>query len=298
LAKPPGNHGKKWQTSEPGLANPVFGIQEKVGPFCTMISRHATSIGPRHQRIYLILCAVFLTNAILAEMIGVKIFSLETLFGANPAQVSMPFGYVLDFNLSAGVVVWPVVFVTSDIINEYFGRAGVKRISYLTATLIAYVFTAVFFTTHLPPADFWLDLNKAGENGQAFNIDFAFGKIFRQGMGIIVGSIAAFLVGQILDAYTFHWIRNLTGSRYLWLRATGSTLVSQFIDSFVVLTVAFYVLGNWSFQQVVAVGLINYLYKFSVALLLTPGLYGIHAVLDRYLEPEIQNQSTGRPETN
>jgi uncharacterized PurR-regulated membrane protein YhhQ (DUF165 family) len=101
----------------------------------------------RLQKLYLVLCAVFLSNAILAEMIGVKIFSLEKLLGTAPAQLSLPFGFILDFNLSAGVVLWPVVFITSDIINEYFGKSGVKWISYLTALLITYVFVAVFTTT-------------------------------------------------------------------------------------------------------------------------------------------------------
>jgi len=90
----------------------------------------------RRQKLYLILCAVFLTNAILAEMIGVKIFSLEQLLGTQPAQLTLPFQFVLDFNLSAGVVVWPVVFITSDIINEYYGKSGVKWISYLPAIII------------------------------------------------------------------------------------------------------------------------------------------------------------------
>ena len=96
------------------------------------------------QRLYIVLCAVFLSNAILAEMIGVKIFSLETLLGTKPTQLHLPFDFVLDFNLSAGVVLWPMVFVTSDIINEYYGKSGVKWISYLTAILITYVFLAVF----------------------------------------------------------------------------------------------------------------------------------------------------------
>jgi uncharacterized integral membrane protein (TIGR00697 family) len=238
---------------------------------------------PKRQRIYIILCAVFLTNAILAEMIGVKIFSLEALLGTEPAQIGLPFGYTLDFNLTAGVVVWPVVFVTSDIINEYFGKKGVKWISYLTAILVTYVFVAVFTATKLPPADFWLDINKEGQNGQAFNIDFAFSKIFRQGLGIIVGSITAFLIGQILDAHAFHWIKNMTGSKHVWLRATGSTLFSQLIDSFVVLVVAFYLLGNWSLSQVLAVGIINYIYKFTVAVLLIPVLYLVHYLIDGYL---------------
>jgi len=236
----------------------------------------------RRQKLYMVLCAVFLSNAILAEMIGVKIFSLEQLLGNDPTQLHMPFGFVLDFNLSAGVVLWPVVFITSDIINEYYGKSGVKWISYLTAIIVTYVFIAVFTTTQLPPAQFWLDVNKSPGH-EDFDINFAFSSIFRQGLGIIVGSVTAFLIGQILDAHTFHWIRSMTGSKHIWLRATGSTLISQFIDSFVVLTIAFYLLGNWSFEQVIAVGIINYLYKFSVAVVLTPLLYLIHYFLDGFL---------------
>ena len=238
---------------------------------------------PKLQILYLVLCLVFLTNAILAEMIGVKIFSLEALLEAKPTQIHLLGEFVLDFNLTAGVLVWPVVFITSDIINEYFGKSGVKRISYLTAILITYVFGAVFVATILPPADFWMDINKTDAAGHAFNINTAFATIFRQGLGIIIGSITAFLIGQVLDAHAFHWIKSMTGSKHIWLRATGSTLFSQLIDSFVVLVVAFYVFGNWSFHQVIAVGIINYIYKFSIAVLLTPALYLIHYVIDGYL---------------
>lgn len=243
----------------------------------------ANSNPDRLQKLYLVLCAIFLTNAVLAEMIGVKIFSLEALLGTNPAQIPLLFDFTLDFNLTAGVVVWPVVFITSDIINEYFGKSGVKRISYLTAVLITYVFGAVFVTTQLPPAQFWLDINKQGPNGSVFDINFAFSSIFRQGLGIIIGSITAFLIGQILDAHTFHWIKKMTGSKHIWLRATGSTLISQLVDSFVVLVVAFYVFGNWSFKQVIAVAIINYIYKFSAAIFLTPLLYVAHSIIDKYL---------------
>ena len=248
-----------------------------------MESRSNLKFEQRRQQVYLVLCLIFLTNAILAEMIGVKIFSLERVLGLAPAQLPLPFGYRLDFNLTAGVVMWPVVFVISDVINEYFGKKGVKRISYLTAILVTYVFAAVYSTTRLPPAQFWLELNAVGAQGENFDINYAFSKIFRQGLGIIVGSISAFLIGQLVDAHAFHWIRSLTGSRHIWLRATGSTLISQFIDSFVVLGVAFYHLGNWSLQQVLAVGIINYIYKFSVAIFMIPLLYGIHFLMDRYL---------------
>jgi hypothetical protein len=240
----------------------------------------------KKDRLYAILCSVFLTNAIMAEMIGVKIFSLEKALGYNPVQWEILKGFSLDFNLTAGVVVWPIVFVTSDIINEYFGRPGVKWISYLTAILISYVFGAVYVTTQLPPADFWVAINQTDVSGHPIHINSAFATIFRQGLGIIVGSITAFLVGQILDAHAFHWIKTITGSKHLWLRATGSTLFSQLIDSFVVLFVAFYLLGNWSLEQVAAVGIMNYIYKFSVAVLITPLLYIVHYLIDRYLEKE------------
>ncbi len=108
-------------------------------------------------------------------------------------------------------------------------------------------------------------------------------KIFRQGLGIIIGSLTAFLIGQLLDAYVFQYFRKITGSSKIWLRATGSTLVSQFVDSFVVLYIAFYIFGPWSVEDVIKVGLNNYLYKFVVAIAMTPFLYLAHHWIDRYL---------------
>jgi uncharacterized integral membrane protein (TIGR00697 family) len=67
------------------------------------------------------------------------------------------------------------------------------------------------------------------------------------------------------------------------LRATGSTLVSQFVDSFVVLIIAFYIGANWSLVLVLAIGTVNYIFKFVIAILLTPSLYLIHNLIDNYL---------------
>lgn len=226
----------------------------------------------KKQQLYLVLSGIFLVNALLAEIIGVKIFSVEKTFG-------------LTGNLTAGVLVWPVVFITTDVINEYFGRKGVLRISFLTVGLILYAFLVILATTKLVPADFWLDLNKTDSQGRPFNIEFAYQSIFRQGLGIIIGSLTAFIIGQVLDASVFQLFRRLTGSRFIWLRATGSTLISQLVDSFVVLYVAFYVFGNWSMKQVLDVATFNYWYKFAAAVLLTPLLYLAHYLIDRYLGP-------------
>jgi uncharacterized integral membrane protein (TIGR00697 family) len=236
----------------------------------------------KKQRLFLFLCGLFLTNALIAEIVGSKIFSVEALLGMNPAQIRIG-GQSLDFNMTAGVVNWPIVFITSDIINEYFGRKGVRRISFLTAGFIVYMFGVIYIATMLPPANFWLEVNSADDAGNVFNINEAFSRIFRQGMGIMVGSITAFLVGQLLDISVFTWLRKLTGGKYIWLRATGSTMFSQLIDSFLVIGIAFYAFGDWTLDQVFAVSTVNYFYKGAVAILLTPVLYLAHYLIDNYL---------------
>jgi uncharacterized integral membrane protein (TIGR00697 family) len=233
--------------------------------------------------LFLVLCSIFLVNALLAELIGVKIFSVEALLGVPGAQVPLFSDFRLDFNLTAGAVIWPVVFVTTDIINEYFGKSGVKKISFITVGLILYAFLVISITTGLPPAAFWLEVNSQTPAGQPFDMDYAFNSVYRQGSGIIIGSISAFILAQLLDASVFQWLRQATGGRKIWLRATGSTIISQLVDTVVVLFIAFYIFGNWSLQQVMAVSIINYLYKFTVAIILTPLLYLAHGIIDRYL---------------
>ena len=237
----------------------------------------------KKNKLFIILSGVFLTNALIAEMIGVKIFSGEGALGLAPANLNI-LGFTMDFNLTAGAVIWPVVFITSDLINEYFGQPGVKRISYLTAALIAYSFIVIFLSMNLPPADWWLDANNQDEAGNYFNIDFAFNKIFGQGQRIIIGSLTAFLIGQLVDVFIFQKLRKITGAKKLWLRATGSTLVSQLVDSFVVLFIAF--AGIFTTSQLIAIGITNYIYKFVVAILLTPVIYGGHYAIDQYLGKE------------
>lgn len=238
----------------------------------------------KKQNLFIILSTLFLTNALIAEVIGAKIFSFEKLLHMQPISEGF------SLNVSVGVIIWPIVFILSDIINEYFGTSGVKRISYIGAGMIGYAFFLIYLAMKTPPADFWLQNNSVDIDGNPMNINNAYNAIFRQGMGIIIGSIIAFLVGQIVDAYVFKYLRKLTQHRHLWLRATGSTVVSQFIDSFLILLIAFYFLGNWSIQQVLAVGLIQYLYKIALAILFTPLIYLMHKIIDAYLGKDKSNE--------
>ena len=243
----------------------------------------------KESKLFMVLGCFLIANAIIAEFIGVKIFSVEESLGFNKFDINL-FGVDgLSFNMSAGVVTWPIVFVMTDIINEYFGLKGVKFLSYLAAILIAFAFLVVGLAIQLSPADFWLIQNINGSN---LNMNAAFSAIFGQGMWIIVGSISAFLIGQIADVRIFHAIKKITGGQKLWLRATGSTLVSQLIDSFVVIFIAFYINPqyHWSWKMVAAIALVNYTYKFIIALAMTPFLYIIHSVIDWILGKELAHR--------
>ena len=233
--------------------------------------------------LFLVLGSFFIANAIIAEFIGVKIFSFEKTVGLAQLNLNI-FGNALSLNLTAGVLLWPIVFIMTDIINEYFGHNGVKLFSYIAAALVAYAFAAVYFAIKLTPADFWVTKQT---NLGTVNMQSAFNAIFGQGLWIIIGSLVAFLIGQIVDVWVFHFVKQRTGEKYLWLRSTGSTLVSQLIDSFVVLFIAFYIGAGWDLKLVIGIGVVNYFYKFIVAIVLTPALYLLHKIIDRYLGKEL-----------
>ena len=233
----------------------------------------------KQNKLLLVLGFIFLTNALLAEFIGVKIFSLEASLGFKPFDWFLP-----SFNLTAGVVLWPVVFIMTDIINEYFGKKGVKFLSFMAVGAILFAFIAVNVAMVLTPADFWIGAYK---NTGVDNMQNAYSAVFGQGMWIIAGSVIAFLVGQLLDVVVFTQIKKKTGEKMLWFRATGSTLVSQLVDSFVVLFIAFYFSGRMDFMTVIQIGVVNYIFKFTVAVVLTPLLYLIHNLIDSYLGKDL-----------
>lgn len=237
----------------------------------------------RKAILFILLGGFFLANTLVAEFVGVKIFSLENSLGIADLNWNI-FGNAGSLQFTAGVLLWPVVFVMTDIINEYYGIRGVRLLSFLAVGLITYAFVMVFLAIALAPADWWIGSYQAQG---VDNMQIAFQAIFGQSLWIIIASLVAFLIGQLTDVFVFHRIRRLTGEKQLGLRATGSTLVSQFIDSFVVLYIAF-VLGpaKWEFSLFLAIGTVNYLYKFLMAIILTPVIWWMHLVIDKFLGKE------------
>lgn len=208
----------------------------------------------KKDTVYVILAGIFITNAVVAELIGGKLI------------------YIGPYLMSIGILPWPIVFITTDLINEYFGQKGVKKLSLITACLIAYCFVLLYFALKIPAV-----------KGEGLVTDAQFNGVFGQSMWIIVGSITAFLVSQLIDVTIFHFVRNKTGGKMIWLRSTGSTVISQLFDSFIVLGIAFWLTGKISTDDYIASAFTGYFVKLIIAILLTPLIYLGHYVIKKYL---------------
>ena len=241
----------------------------------------------KENRLFLVLACFFVGNTLIAEIIGPKMFSLEATLGYEPVGWTL-FGIEdLSFNFSAGSILWPIVFIMTDVINEYFVNRGVRFLTYIAIAVISYAFFMLLMTTKTAPAQFWLDINADIKP----DINTAFNRIFTTGMLIIVGSLTAFFVSQMLDAYIFQRFKKATGDKLVWLRATGSTVISQLFDSFIILVIVFYIGADpahrWSWSQIAAIGLMGYLYKVVTAIVLTPMLYVVHSIIGNYLGKDL-----------
>ena len=203
--------------------------------------------------VYLALAAFFITDAVLAEVIGGKLFTLG------------------PFTMSIGVLPWPVVFIATDLINEYFGREGVKKVTLMTLGLISYAYIILFASIQVPAASF------------SPVTDAQYRAVFGQSLWIIAGSMVAFAASQLVDVAIFWLVRHKTGGKYLWLRATGSTVISQLIDSFVIIGIAFWLPGKVKTSEFFTVAASNYSYKLLIAIAVTPLLYAGHSLIDRFL---------------
>ena len=235
-------------------------------------------------KLFVMLTSFFVANALIAECIGGKLFSLEKVFAMSPHPFSLLGEQGLTFTLTCGVLLWPLEFIMTDIVNEYFGPKAIRRISYIAIALISYAFLMFYIAIQVPPdTSFWVGSQK--EYGVP-DMQAAFSNIFGQGMWIIVGSLVAFLVSQLVDVWVFHKIKRVTGEKHVWLRATGSTIISQLVDSFIVLFIAFKIGKGWSYQRVIAIGLVNYAYKFTMAVVLTPLIYLMEKWIEHYLGHE------------
>lgn len=226
----------------------------------------------RPQKLFVVCTAIFITALVIAEATASKFFTafelpfVLTIFGMEFEAVVM----------TAGVIAFPVTFIITDVLNEYYGKGGIRFVTFVGMAMIVFEFALLQIAMEVPTAP----ISPVPE--EAFNT--VFGATGR----VILGSLTAYLIGQLTDITLFHWLRRLTQGRMLWLRATGSTFGSQFLDTLIVLTVAF--AGQLRFQEILAITLFNYSYKFIIAVVITPVIYLAHWMMDQYLGHEMAEE--------
>ena len=223
----------------------------------------------RPQKLFVVCTAVFITALVIAEATASKFFTAFDL----PFAVTILGVEFTEVVMTAGVIAFPVTFIVTDLMNEYFGKAGIRFVTFVGMVMIIFEFALLQAAMAVPTASI------SPVPTEAF--DLVFGATGR----IILGSLTAYLIGQLADITLFHWLRKLTDGRHLWLRATGSTFGSQFIDTAIVLTVAF--AGQLALGEIVAITLFNYGYKFAIAVVITPLIYAAHWAIDEYLGDEL-----------
>ncbi|PJZ69465.1 hypothetical protein CH373_15335 [Leptospira perolatii] len=213
----------------------------------------------RPFKLYFVLSALFLTFLILAELTGSKWIQ--------------SFG----FTMTIGVIPFPVTFIVTDLLNEYYGRRGVR---YLTIVGMGMIVFAYFLIQ--------LDLGIPAVSNSPVD-DHSFQTVFANSGRVIAGSVVAYLLGQLLDIQVFHFLRMRTKNRFIWLRATGSTIISQLLDSYVVIFIAYF--GQYEFETLNKISSTNFLYKLGIAIAITPVIYLAHSLIERYLGEDAKKLS-------
>lgn len=211
----------------------------------------------RKDIVFLVLAGFFITNALIAELIGGKLIQFFGLF-----------------TQSIGIILWPIVFILTDLINEHFGKDGVKKLTYVTVGLISFAFVVLTIAIKIPATPF------SPVNNEVFKT------VFGQSQWIIFGSIVAFFVSQLVDVYVFIVLKKITGNKYIWLRATGSTLISQLVDTFIVQYIAFVIPAKWTFDEFITNASWGYSFKLLIAIALIPIIYIGHYLIDKFLKKE------------
>jgi len=224
--------------------------------------------------LFIILAGLFITNAITAELISNKLIEIPLTFSIGGST----FG---PFTTIVGILPWPIVFLLTDLLNEFYGKKAVQRLSWITSGLIGYCFIIVGISLAIPAVEI---PNSTLADNRSFTL------VFGQAQMVIIGSILAFLTSQLLDAIVFEKIKNRTGNRFVWLRSTGSTVLSQLIDSYIVLYIGFVLPGALTIEQFLTLAPTNYILKLLIAISLTPLIYVGHYVIRKYLsEKELSN---------
>jgi uncharacterized integral membrane protein (TIGR00697 family) len=208
------------------------------------------------QKLFVNLCAIFVACLLLGDVIGGKI-------------IRTPLGPI-----SVGIIPFPVTFLLTDVVNDFYGRRGARFLTLIGFGMAVLAWVLLQVTTLMPV------------DASTYFTQAEYAKVFGGSAQLFVASMVAYLIGQFLDISVFHFWKDLTQSRHLWLRSTGSTVFSQAVDTITINIIFGRVTAGWTWEFIGAKIGREYVIKFVVAVALTPAIYGLHSAIVRGLRIE------------
>lgn len=210
-------------------------------------------------KLYLVLAAVFTTCLVVGDVIGGKLI-----------EVPMP-GWTAVITI--GMIPFPVTFLLTDLLNEFYGKRAARFVTYVAFACALLTYAFITIGGAIPIAPFTRDPSWQGVTEGSFE------NVFLGSQRMIAASMTAYLVAQLVDIFAFHALKRLTKGKLLWLRATGSTVISQAVDTVTINIVAW--TGLLGFDAIVNIILSSYAVKILIAIGLTPLIYAGHAAIER-----------------
>ena len=199
------------------------------------------------EQFYLVLAGIFIASLVTCNLIANKFVTID-------------FGFKV-FIVSAGILPYPLTFLVTDLISELYGQKKANLIVF--SGFVASLFVLLFL---------WI-------GGQFNSIpssivdDVTYNSVFRNAWRLIAASMVAYLFAQFIDVRIFHFWKRLTNGKHLWIRNNGSTIVSQLVDTILVICILFF--GVWESDQILSAIIDGWLFKMLMAFLDTPIIYGI-----------------------
>lgn len=225
-------------------------------------------------RLFIVLAGIFSTSLVVGDIIGGKLIETQ-IFGTR-------------FTLTVGMIPFPITFLLTDVLNEFYGKKHARFITLLGFGLASLAYAFIFIAGAIPIAEMTRSASWTGVTEASFD------NVFLGSQRMILASMAAYIVAQFVDIGVFHALKRLTTNRLLWLRATGSTVVSQLIDTVTITFVAWW--GVLGISDILTMIRSSYTLKILIAVGLTPLVYLMHALVQRGLGIEpVRIDAEGEP---
>ncbi|MEZ5393380.1 MAG: queuosine precursor transporter [Bryobacterales bacterium] len=202
----------------------------------------------------MLLCGIFLGSLVVTNLIANKFLTVDAGFKV--------------FVLSAGALPYPLTFLVTDLLSEIYGHRRANQVVWVGFAVSMFVLFALWLGAQFPAIP---------ESPVSDETYFA---AFHNAWRVIAASMTAYLIAQLVDVRLFHFWKDLTKGKHLWLRNNGSTILSQLVDSVLVVLVLFW--GRQSPDFMMATIWDLWLYKAIVALLDTPFFYAGTFFLEKY----------------